>query len=72
MMPELTTIPDESNVAATVMFDAAVHDTYAGLRRMGYTRLSAIRTLRTVGVSFGDAKRASDRYEPNSPLFGGS
>lgn len=43
-------------------------DVYAALRAVGYTRLGAIRALRTLGVSLADARTAAETSE--GPLFG--
>lgn len=43
--------------------ETALVDIYAGLRRIGYTKFGAIRAIRALGVSLGDAKQAADVVE---------
>lgn len=50
------------NDARNLTREIAVFDTYAGLRRIGYTWLGALRALRTLGISLREAKQAADTY----------
>lgn len=47
-------------VRSRVLFDA-----YAGLRKVGYGALGAIRALRVLGVSLAEAKETAERYDPS-------
>jgi hypothetical protein len=49
--------------AADVNRDTALTDVYLGLRRIGYTRIGALKALRLLGVSLADGVRVSRDVE---------